>query len=177
MKIPSQLKSSRLIIRPFKTTDLGSFLEFMLDERVTKYLNFTPEQKTEQGAKELLEMTINSYVTPNPLFALAITDKVTELYLGSCGIAPLPEHNTYECFYALLPKYRRQGFAKEAMEVLCAYAFHELNIFKIIADISIKNQASQQIAKSLGMKLERVYKKTENSELRYIFSLTNHQFN
>ena len=149
----------------------------MLDERVTKYLNFTSEQKTEQGAKELLEMTINSYVTPNPLFALAITDKATQIYLGSCGIAPLPEHNTYECFYALLPRYRKKGFAQEAIKVLFAYAFHELHILKIIADISIKNQASQQIAKSLGMKLERVYKKTENPELRYFVSLTNHQFN
>lgn len=176
MKIPSQINTNNLIIRPFKKTDLKSFIDFMLNEEVTKYLNFTAQQKTEQGAIKLLEMTLNSYETDNPLFALAITDKITGIYIGSCGIAPKEEQDTYECFYVILPEYRNKGYAKEAMNALLDYAFNKLNILKIIADISSENIPSQQLAKSLGMQLETVFNNQEKSNISHIFTITKYQF-
>ena len=49
-------------------------------QKITDYLDFTEAQKTPTGAKELLTMTLNSYETSEPLFALVITSKSHNLF-------------------------------------------------------------------------------------------------
>ena len=151
MKLPNQLETNNLIIRPYKTSDLSDFIKFMSCTEVTKYLDFPPEQTTVEGARELLEKTLKSYETSEPLFALVIAQKKDNFFIGSCGFSPLDENNSCECFYALLPRYRRQGFATEAMNKLFDYGFQELGIKRINAHINRHNIASIKLAGKLGM--------------------------
>ncbi len=152
MKLPTRLETERLILRPYNTSDWSAFLQFMLCPQVTDYLNFTAEQTTPKGAKELFEMTLNSARTTEPLFALVIAQKNKDLFIGSCGFSLLDEQQNCEFFYALLPEYWGQGFATEAMTKLLDYGFHHLGIKKAIAQINRDNLASIQVAKKLAMK-------------------------
>ena len=154
MKLPNQLETKNLIIRPYKVSDLSYFIDFMTCPEVTKYLNFTSEQATVNGARELLEQTLKSYQTFEPLFTLVITHKKDNIFIGYCGVSPLDENNSCECFYTLLPQYRCQRFGIEAMNKLFKYGFQELGIKRVNAHINCDNIASIKLAEKLGMNFQ-----------------------
>jgi RimJ/RimL family protein N-acetyltransferase len=152
MNIPNILETKRLIIRPFNKDDLNPFISFMINEEATKYLSFTEAEKTPEGAKTLIHSIINSYNTQYSVCALAITQKESGKYLGSCGLTPLKNNNDAECFYALLPEYWGNGYAIECMRKLFDHAFTELKLSKIIAHVKPKNTRSWKTAERAGMK-------------------------
>ena len=151
MKIPDQLLSDRLILRPYVEDDFGAFFDFLSDPTATRFLRFTKEQKTWHGAKAFFNDVIQSYAGYQPIFALAIIHKEKGTYLGSCGLSPLSDGIGVECYYVLLPSYWGRGFAVEAVSALFHYAFSELRIGKIIALVHPENHTSRQVAEQLGM--------------------------
>ena len=155
IKLPDRLETKRLILRPCRLQDYPDYLEFMQDEQATQYLAFSPEQRTETGAKQLFEFVLNSYQSDNPMFVLAICLKEGDRYIGSCGLSPLNE-NEAECYYTLLSKYWQQGYATEATFSLLNYGFQELNFNKIIACVSNNNPASWHVAEKVGMHYEKM---------------------
>ncbi|MGK7925718.1 MAG: GNAT family N-acetyltransferase [Spirulina sp.] len=83
LQFPDRLETKRLILRPCYLKDYPDYLEFMQDERATQYLAFSPEQRTETGAKQLFEFVLDSYQSDNPLFVLAICQKKSDRKIGA----------------------------------------------------------------------------------------------
>ena len=110
LQLLNRINTDRLIIRPFRQDDLAGFICYMTDERVTRYLDFSEEQRTESGASELLTAVTDSYASESPLFAYAVTLK-DGTFVGSCGIMDLPEGGTIECYYGLLYDHWGRGYA------------------------------------------------------------------
>ncbi|AGB17723.1 acetyltransferase, ribosomal protein N-acetylase [Halovivax ruber XH-70] len=52
--------------------------------------------------------------------------------------------------YWLLPDYRGEGYATEAVSVLCNYAVRELGLHRIQADVFDENDASRRLLERLG---------------------------
>ncbi len=153
LTIPSGILTRRLHIRPHNEDDADGFVEFMTDDAATRFLNFEPEQRTAKGARELLDFIIASYDTEAPVFALAITERSNQAYLGSCGLSPLAdEENTVECYFSLLPGYWGWGYATESIEALLYYAFVEMEITRVVANIPDGNQSAFSVAENAGMK-------------------------
>ncbi len=176
MNIPNILETKRLIIRPYKKIDYNSFISFMIDEAATKFLNFTDKQKTPEGAETLIQSIINSYNTQNSVFALAIAQKDSGIYVGSCGLSPIENDNEVECFYALLPQFWGNGYAIESVKKLFKYAFTELNLSKIVAYINPGNTRSWKTAERVGMKyLGQIRPKNLSSETMF-FSIERNEF-
>ncbi len=176
MNIPNILETKRLIIRPFNSDDINPFISFMINKESTKYLNFTEEEKTPEGAETLIQSIINSYGTQNSVFALAITQKDSGRYLGSCGLSPIENDNELECFYALLPQFWGNGYAIESVKKLFEYAFTELNLSKIVAYVNPGNTRSWKTAERVGMKyLGQIRPKNLSSEAIF-FSIERNEF-
>ncbi|HDZ19484.1 hypothetical protein LCGC14_0614230 [marine sediment metagenome] len=176
MNIPNILETKRLIIRPFNSDDINPFISFMINKESTKYFNFTEEEKTPEGAETLIQSIINSYGTQNSVFALAITQKDSGRYLGSCGLSPIENDNEVECFYALLPQFWGNGYAIESVKKLFEYAFTELNLSKIVAYVNPENTRSWKTAERVGMKyLGQIRPKNLSSEAMF-FSIERNEF-
>ena len=153
LTIPNGILTRRLYIRPHNEGDVDGFVEFMTDDVATRFLNFDPGQRTAKGARELLGFIIASYETETPVFALAITERSNKTYMGSCGLSPLAdEKNAVECYFSLLPSYWGWGYATESIEALLYYAFVELEINRVVANIPDGNQSAFSVAESAGMK-------------------------
>jgi RimJ/RimL family protein N-acetyltransferase len=81
--------------------------------------------------------------------------------LGPFGQLPSwggqPCRNTPEIglFYAISPRYQRQGFASEAAQALIDYAFNVLQLTRIVATTTFDNAASKGVMRRLGMRLEQ----------------------
>jgi ribosomal-protein-alanine N-acetyltransferase len=152
MNLPPLIETARLIIRRHLAEDVDPFVEFMTDEDATRYLTFEEEQKTPDGAKDLLDFILASYDSNDPVFALALIDKETGVYIGSCGLSPLADGSGVECYYSLLPQYWGWGFATEASIAMLYYAFEELSLEKVTAHMSDKNAKAWNVARNLGMR-------------------------
>lgn len=152
------IKTEKLAIRPFQEKDLDLFLKFMLDENATKYLMFTEEQKTIQGATDLFNFVISSYDSANPIHSYVVVDK-EDNFIGSCGFSKLYEDkNVYECYYSILPRYWRQGLGTESTRALIKYCFNKLNIDEIRAYMHPDNPMSEGVAKKIGMNYAGIQK-------------------
>jgi len=178
MKIPSALETERLVIRPYTPEDFEPLYAFFSDEDATRLLDLAPEQKTAEGTRALLEMVIASYETEDPIFAMAITDKESGKYIGSCGMAPDEENSSdTQIFYALLPQYQGNGYATEAARKLLEYAFVELDLDRIVASIAAENLSSIRVAERLKMIFDGKTKRVVNGVMyegrRYRFEKSN----
>jgi len=151
MILPGPLLSDRLIVRPFKNDDRAGFVHFMTTAEVTRFLNFTDEQKTKSGAEGMFNWVIRTYSSQDPIVALCIADKETDEFVGSCGLSPLENQNEIECYYSLLPKFWKRGFAQEAMNLLIQHAFQEMAAQTIVAFVHPDNSLAQILAERVGL--------------------------
>jgi len=151
MKIPDQIKTKRLMLRPYIEDDFHFFFKFLEDPRVTRFLRFTEKQKTRQGARNFFDGVLLSYAGSQPIFALSIVHRKENIYIGTCGLTPLSDGTGFECYYVLIPDYWGRGFAVEAMSGLCQYAFSEFRIDRIVALVHPENHASKRVAEQMGM--------------------------
>jgi len=150
MRIPDEIRTERLVIRPFRDADTAGYLEFMTDPRATRYLSVEPEQKTAAGARTLLDLVRGSYESDHPVWALAI-EASPRGFVGSCGVAPV-EDPVFECYYSLLPRYWGCGYATEAAVGLLGYLFEETAIREIRAYMGAENWRSAAVADRIGMR-------------------------
>lgn len=175
-KLPEYLETDRLFMRPFEQKDFASFFAFVRDENATRFMSFTPEQRTLAGAQETFELILQNYGGNNQIFALAVIRRWDNKYIGSLGLYPVENSPDTELFYSLLPKYWGKGYATEASRRLLIYAFSELNLKKILAYIFPHNQASTRVAERLGMKNKGYVLRRQYGSKLQIYSLTSKQF-
>jgi len=173
--LPKRIETKRLVLRPHVADDEESFVEFMTNVEATRYLDFDAEQKTEDGARSLLTYVIASYETSDPVFALAIVDKASKAYLGSCGFARLATGDGVQCYYSLLPRYWGWGFATEALLALLFYAFEELHLERVVSDASATNPRGWKVARTAGMR-DAGEVEDENGTPRRRFALTRREY-
>lgn len=152
MNVTNQIETKRLILRSTNQDDFEFILEIFEVNDIAENLKFFLKNKPEKDKKTLIRSIIASHNTSGPMVALIIINKESNNLIGICGLIPLESSNEVECFYALLPRYRGQGFAIESMKKLIEYAFTKLNLAKIIAFINPKSASLWKVAERIGMK-------------------------
>jgi [ribosomal protein S5]-alanine N-acetyltransferase len=138
--IPAKIEAERIDLRCLRLADVEPFYEFVHDESA-KYLYFTDEQRTRDGARELVESVIDSYDTDSPSSIFAISDKETGDFVGHVGATSIENTNDLELFYALLPKYRGKGYVTDAVRTFIAFLL-DSDIETVVAIIELENEAS-----------------------------------
>jgi len=103
---------------------------------------------SEKDINEFLDF----YKTSDPGFSLVISNKEDDTCLGICGLNLIKDNNNVGCLLALLPEFRGNGFAIEAMLKLIEYAFINLKIPEIVAYINPNNTRGWKVAERIGMK-------------------------
>jgi len=176
MKLPEEISTPRLRIRLFKPEDAEAFSSFMMDEIATRFLDFSEEQKTREGALALLESVIASYASCEPIFSLAVEEKTSQLYVGSCGLFPLLRNGEMECYYTVIRSRWGKGYALEFMHRLLQYAFQKLGLNRVAAYTAKFNFPSHNIAEGFGMRYQGVIRRGEPPHESRVYSITRKSF-
>ena len=145
------IDTERLRIRRFAQGDVEPFISFMTDRESTKFLTFSDEQKSNEGAKALLDATIGSYDSEHPMLAFAVEELTTSAVVGFCGLTP-HDQETVEIMYAVMPSARRKGYAIEIATTLARYALDELGYVRVVAPIAPTNEFSKVVVTKAGFK-------------------------
>lgn len=147
-KLPT-LDTDRLRLRWLELSDAESVFEIFSDERVTRYWGFPSFAAIEQS-REMLQR-IQQCFLDRTLYQWGIELKQTSQLIGTCTLASLDEQNRRaEIGFALGSAFWKNGYATEAIMKLIDFAFDDLNLHRIEADVDPRNSASLRRLESLG---------------------------
>ena len=141
MKIkPPILNSERLILRPFKLSDVKDLLEIK-SKRI----------KNIKEAKQWIKKSIDENG-----FYLAVVLKEENKVIGYRELCHLNwwDFKAGEICAHFNKNYWNKGYSTESGKILINYCFKKLKFHKVYADTDPNNLASQRVLEKLGFKLE-----------------------
>ncbi|MFX0082879.1 MAG: GNAT family N-acetyltransferase [Candidatus Hodarchaeota archaeon] len=176
MKAPERLETRRLVLRPYIDSDFEAFSLLLNDDSISKNHYLTENQQILKEEQSIFFSIINSYSSPQPILAWAICNKENEAFVGTCGLKPLKDMEAIECFYALLPTYRKNGYAIESMLKLLEFSFNDLKILKIVIFVHPNNTRIWKVAERIGMKYMGQLKHKSIVPKAMFFSIDNKEY-
>ena len=153
LEIPTVIHGDKIKLRRHKASDLAAFQAFLTDPKATRFMGFTAEQKTAEGAATMMQAVIASYSTEEPVFSLTIADPDTDVYLGATGAADSGD-DAAEVFITLLPEAQGKGLATDAMRTLIGHLFVNFAVRELYADTVEENSASIRLLEGIGFRCE-----------------------
>jgi ribosomal-protein-alanine N-acetyltransferase len=143
------VQTERLELRPLSRDDADSWAALLADERVVRSLHL-PKPHSREQAVDLLERTIERARGDVAMYTVHLRDGGA--VAGFVGFAPrqLEWGDEVELGWSIFPDHQQRGIATEA-----ARALRELVPGRLIALIRVENEASQNVARKIGMHHER----------------------
>lgn len=167
------LKTERLLIRPWRQSDLDDFYSYASVDGVGQMAGWKPHESKEES-KIILDMFISHKKT----FALEYQGKV----IGSVGIEKynethFPEFENKKCReigYVLSKEYWGQGLMPEALKEVIHFLFENANLDVIFCGHFLWNEQSHRVQEKSGFKhyafdtYETAFGTTEENEVNIL---------
>ncbi|HFJ9404999.1 TPA: GNAT family N-acetyltransferase [Bacillus paranthracis] len=146
-----EFTTERLIIRPFKSTDLQDVFAIYNSDDTCKFLlhnKWTHEDMQERFNKKLA----NNALTKDSILSLAVIYKTKAV--GDLSVWYTNMKDTVEIGYSFSNEVTGRGLATEAVSRLVFKLFNECNVHRIQANLDARNTASQKLCERIGMRKE-----------------------
>ena len=143
------IQSERLIFRKMEECDFAVVAEMMRDDAVRAVWE---HDFSDEDVREWMARRQKGY-RENGIDYLLAVEKESGEAVGQIGLlkSSIDGEEIWEIGYILLSRYHGRGYATEGAKAMAEYAFHTLNIPKIVCDIRPMNKASIAVAKRIGM--------------------------
>jgi RimJ/RimL family protein N-acetyltransferase len=147
------ISTPRLRLRRLSAEDIPALFRINADPLVARY--GARAAMTEIGeAQRLLESVEEGYRT-GTFLQLGLERRADLALLGTCVLLRLDGSNRRaELGYLLGSEYWGAGWMAEALDAFVQYAFEELDLLRLEADIDPRNAASERSLLRLGFKKE-----------------------
>lgn len=149
-----QLETSRLILRPWKESDLKPFYALNSNPEVMRYFPgcLTREQS------DALAHKLKNIIETQAWGLWAVELKQGGDFIGFTGLNAQPSQFSFspctEIAWRLQQKYWGQGFATEAATACLNFAFDSLKLNQVVAFTAVQNTRSQALMQRLGMQFK-----------------------
>lgn len=145
-----ELRTRRLLLRPFGPEDEEALFWFLNEPRVRRYLcddlPFPRERVQEQIALSQRNFRERGF----GLFSL-FQASAPGTFIGFTGLGCIDDGEEVEVWYALAPEHWGRGLATEAAEAMLHFGFGQLGLKEIWAGANLDNAASFRVMERLGM--------------------------
>jgi ribosomal-protein-alanine N-acetyltransferase len=161
------LETERLILRRLLPGDLDALYALYRDPEIRRY--YPEGTLTYAETKEELEWFLNGHPAHPELGLWATIYKPTGAFIGRCGLLPwtIEQRPEVEVAYLIDKAYWGQGLATEAAQAIVDYAFEQLHLTRLVCMVGPGNLASANVARKIGMTLEREMTDGEGPFLLY----------
>ena len=85
-------------------------------------------------------------------YAVWMIEKTDGTHIGDFCFKGLREDGTVEIGYGILEEHRGQGYATEAVQAACRWAFHHAQVQSLEAETDVGNTASQRVLEKCGFR-------------------------
>jgi RimJ/RimL family protein N-acetyltransferase len=147
------LRAARLTLRTITEADVAEVLAVFCDPLVLRYWD-GPLMTTHHDAMQYIER-IHYGFRRRELMQWGIADVPTDAVIGTCTLTQLSAtHERAEIGFALRQNRWGQGLGSEAVSAAIDFAFNELGLHRIEADVDPRNERSLQLLERLGFRRE-----------------------
>jgi RimJ/RimL family protein N-acetyltransferase len=152
LRLPT-LEGTRVRLRWLEPADVGALYGVFSNSEVMRYWCW-PAYEREEQARELLAQIERAF-REKSLFQWGIALRADDHVIGTCTLAHVDASNLRaELGYALARDHWRCGLMGEALALLLAFAFGELHLRRLEADVDPRNAASIRSLERLGFRRE-----------------------
>ena len=155
------IDASRVYLRPLQVADVDALYDIFSDERSMRFWS-SPAMTAPKQATDLFVQIKEGFRT-RTLFQWGIERKEDRRIIGTTTLFHLDKSNARaEIGYYLGSAYWGQGYMQEALTALLNYAFGEMKLRRIEADVDPRNVASLKAIERLGFKQEGLLRERWN---------------
>ncbi|HYI00015.1 GNAT family N-acetyltransferase [Hyalangium sp.] len=145
-----ELRTERLLFRPFRPEDEEALFRLWNDPQVRRYL-WDDQPVAREVVREQIALTQQDFRERGfGLFALFLVEQPGEL-IGFCGLRRIDGGADIEVLYGLLPGFWKRGLATEAAQAVLRFGFEQVGLEEILAGADFDNAASLRCMQRLGM--------------------------
>ncbi|MCY4113344.1 MAG: GNAT family N-acetyltransferase [Chloroflexi bacterium] len=144
MTNPTDLTTERLLLRPFRLSDIDDVLRYGSDPEWAEFYS----RPYERGAAEhMVAQAVLASWDKGARFAIVLKDRV----IGVVSLDVDSEDQTAELGYDVARDMWGRGIATEATAAVCDWGFRQYGLAKIYAAADARNTRSLRVMKKLGM--------------------------
>ncbi len=170
-----EIKTERLLLRPFTPEDLEAVCQYTLDGENTRYTIWLPHRDRAETAR-YLETAAEDWRRDPPLsyeFAVTLDGTV----IGGVSVALTEDRTAAELGWIINRRYWKRGYATEAALAARDFALRELKLRRLFAHCDARTRDSYRLMERLGLKLEddtgtRTYEDTGETARELTYAMT-----
>ncbi len=127
------ITGERVILREFRQDDLEAIQDWVNNPRIRKFLSFSVFPQTIEESQEFLNRQLRRQSDKDVLFAIALKDDPEQKYIGGVGLHKIDYIDRHAEMGICLGRedLHGQGYGREAIELVCAFAFLRLGLHKV----------------------------------------------
>ena len=154
MAEPPELSTARLLLRPFRLSDIDDVLAYASDPEWPAFYS----RPYDRGAVEyMVARAVLTSWDKEALFAIVLEDRV----IGLVDLDVDPKSRSAELGYDIARDMWGQGLALEAATAVCDWGFREFGLAKVWAWANARNRRSLRVMEKLGMTREGLHRSCE----------------
>lgn len=151
MNVNDVIETERLILRPWRESDLEPFARLNADPRVMEYFPSVLSRKESDDLASRISSKLEEQGWG--LWAVSIPDVAD--FVGFIGLAEPSFHAHFtpavEVGWRLAFDHWGKGYATEGAKAVLEYGFEKLNLNEIVSFTAVQNMRSRRIMEKLGM--------------------------
>ena len=147
MAKPIELRTERLLLRPFRLSDIDDVLRYGGDP---EWAEFYARPYDRGAAEHMVAQVVVTSWDKGAKFAIVLKDRV----IGVVSLDVDAEDQTAELGYDVARDMWGRGIASEATAAVCNWGFREYGLAKIYAAGDVRNTRSLRVMDKLGMTRE-----------------------
>ncbi len=147
---PTELRTKRLILRPFQQTDADDVLAYAADEEWQRYIAILPQPYTRDHAVEFCETETARDWTRDAVFAIEFEGQV----IGAVNMTVDARNQVAELGYGIARERWGKGVARQAVGMLLDWAFPTYDLARVFARVDTRTDRLWRLLERLGMTRE-----------------------
>jgi len=147
----SSLRTERLLLRPWRETDVGPLFRILLNEEVLRYFSPGPTPTRPRVAALVAGQMLHWARRGYGWWAVEELERENRL-CGWCGLQKLPETGETEVGYLFDKPCWGKGLATEGARAAVKYGFDQTSLTRIIGLIHPDNAASGRVLEKAGLR-------------------------
>lgn len=165
------IETERLILKEYSKTDVFE-LNKILSNPIT--MSFWPTPFTLQQTENWVNKNIERY-NKDGFGRWAVLLKDSGKLIGDCGImiSDIDGKQENDLGYIIHHTYWHNGFGFESANACKDYAFSNLQIKRLCANMAFNHETSRKVAEKIGMEKEKEFYNARNRNiLTYLYSIS-----
>lgn len=164
------LQTARLNLRTMSLDDADFIVELLNDPSFLRFVGDKGVRTAGDARQYIVSGPMDSYARHG--FGLWLVElRTSETPIGICGLLKRDTLSDVDIGFAVLPKYRSQGFAFESAAAVMDYGRNVLGLRRVVAIASDDNAGSIRVLEKIGMIFDRMIRLSDGEpEIRLLVS-------